>query len=383
MPGSRRVSILLLSLALLMAVPSFAAEKKVATEQQLSSLRERIDALKQKQTQQREAENSARAELARAEMAVGESLQTLRVTKRQLTQARSRLGNLDGERRRYQQQRDRAQQALQEQVRAAYLSGRNEYWKLLLSQRDPAQMGRMLTYYDYLNRARTKEMDELSEAVRSLADVEAKITGEIAQLNGLLQTQEKENKRLTQAKAKREKALRGVQHDIADDEKRLQALLQDERNLSQVLEQVEEVVRIVKLPKNSGFAQLRGKLGWPTRGELVQRFGDQRFQGRMRWNGVLIDAQEGSDVQVIYPGRIVFADWLRGFGLMTIVDHGGGYMSLYGHNQSLGKQVGDWVDAGEVIATVGNSGGHGDNGLYFEIRYQGKAVDPRAWCKRG
>jgi septal ring factor EnvC (AmiA/AmiB activator) len=244
-------------------------------------------------------------------------------------------------------------------------------------------MGRVLTYYDYLNKSRIKEMDELSDAVRSLADVQARITGEINTLNQLAQTQEKESVRLNQAKAKRVKALSALQRDIADDEKRLAALLLDEKNLSNVVAQVDQVVRDVQLPKQSSFAQLKGRLGWPARGDLVQRFGDERFQGRMRWNGVLIGATEGAEVQVIFPGRIVFADWLRGFGLMTIVDHGSGYMSLYGHNQSLGKQVGDWVEAGEVIATVGNSGGHGDQGLYFEIRHKGKAVDPRTWCKRG
>ncbi len=380
---SRRGVLRYLLLFVVLISGAVMAEKKAATEQQLSTLRERIAQLKQRQTEQREKESSARAELAKAESVAGDAIQILRSTRQQLTQARNRLGNLEGERRRYQQQRDRAQRALQEQVRAAYLSGRNEYWKLLLSQHDPAQMGRVLTYYDYLNRARIKEMDELTDAVRSLANVQAKITSEISTLNALVQTQEKESKRLTAAKARREKALLAIQQDIADDQKRLAALLQDESNLSKVLEQVEEVVREIKLPKNAGFAQLKGKLGWPARGDLVQRFGDERFQGRMRWNGVLIGAGEGSDVQVIFPGRIVFADWLRGFGLMTIVDHGGGYMSLYGHNQSLGKQVGDWVEAGEVIATVGNSGGHGDNGLYFEIRHKGKAVDPRLWCKRG
>lgn len=380
----RRHTLLLLILVLLGSTGfAYAAEKNAASEQQLNTLRERIAQLKTKQAALRAQESSAQAELAKAESALGEAVQSLRITRRELQRARARLGDLDGERRRYQLQRDKAQSALQAQVRAAYLSGRNEYWKLLLSQKDPAQLGRVLTYYDYLNRERVKEMDDLSNAVRSLADVQKKIESEISELNVLQQQQEKSAKKVAQAKTKREKALRLIRSDLADDEKRLNALLQDEKNLTQVIEQVDSVVRSVKLPKNSGFAQLKGKLGWPTRGQLLQRFGDERFQGRMKWNGVLIGASEGSDVQVIFPGRIVFADWLRGFGLMTIVDHGGGYMSLYGHNQSLGKQVGDWVDAGEVIATSGSSGGQGEQGLYFEIRYKGKALDPRGWCKRG
>ena len=139
------------------------------------------------------------------------------------------------------------------------------------------------------------------------------------------------------------------------------------------------------LPTEQGerkaFAGLRGKLKWPSRGRLANRYGSRRKEGKLKWQGVMIKAPEGTEVTAISHGRIAFSDWLRGFGLLTIIDHGDGYMSLYGGNQSLYKEVGDWVEAGDVIASVGNSGGHRETALYFEIRHNGKPTNPLKWCR--
>lgn len=365
------------------AVAVQAADKN-ATEAQLKELRSRIESLRAQQEQRRRAESAARAELADIETRMGMTNRALKATRQELAAARQRLNSLNQDRTTYRQQRDKSAQALKQQLRAAFMSGDQEYLKLLLNQQDPARFGRVMSYYRYLSEARAEQLKTLAWAMGRLVSVEEKITGEIAALRTLEKNQEAERKRLAGLQRQRERSLKQVAAEIVNDEKKIAGLLNDEKELSQLLTRIETVVKDVpvKLPKGANFAQLKGKLGWPARGDFLQQFGDSRHDGRLRWNGVLIRAPEGREVSAIFHGRVVFADWLRGFGLMTIIDHGDGYMSLYGYNQSLLKQVGDWVEAGEPVATVGNSGGQQGNALYFEIRHKGRAVDPRQWCKR-
>lgn len=359
-----------------------SASDKAAVEQKLKALRTRIETVKREEAQKRQEESSVRAELAQAETAMGIAVRALTETRNNLLQARARMGNLENERAGYQMQRDRAKTILQAQVRMAFMAGHDDYWKLLLNQQDPTRIGRMLNYYDYLNKARAEQMRSLSEAVQSLGSVQQKIKSEVLTLDNLLKNQASETKRLTALKKQREKALDLVLQEIADADRHIAAMEKDEDALKSIVSKVEEVVREIRLPAGAGFKQLKGKLGWPAKGQHLQNYGDDRHDGHLKWNGSLIAAVEGSDVRAIYHGRVVFADWLRGFGLMTIIDHGDGYMSLYGHSQALNKQVGDWVEAGEMIAQAGSTGGQNETGIYFEIRYQGQAVDPALWCKK-
>ena len=380
------VSVLTALLSFSLAWSVAVAADKSATEAQLKELRTRIETLRAQQETRRRSESAARAELADIETRMGMATRALKGTRTELAAARSRLTALNQERTGYRNQRDRSVKALKQQLRAAFMSGQQEYLKLLLNQQDPARFGRTMSYYRYLNEARGEQLKTLAWAMGRLVSVEEKITGEITALRKLEQTQEAERKRLAGLQRQRERSLKLVASEIASDEKKIAGLLSDEKELSQLLDRIEQVVQDVPvlLPKGAGFAQLRGKLGWPARGEFLQQFGDSRHDGRLRWNGVLIRAPEGKEVSAIFHGRVVFSDWLRGFGLMTIIDHGDGYMSLYGYNQSLLKQVGDWVEAGEPVATIGSSGGgQQGNALYFEIRHKGRAIDPRQWCKKG
>lgn len=366
------------------ATPLFAAEK-AATEAQLKTLRSQIEALRQQQEQRRRQESAARADLASIETRMGMANRALKATRTELAAARNRMQNLQRERTQYRQQRDRSAKALSQQMRAAFMSGGQEYLKLLLNQQDPAAFGRTMTYYGYLNRARSEQLKTLAFAMGRLVGLEEKIAEEVGKLSQLEADQETERSKLAGLQRQREKSLRQVETEIASDEKKIASLERDEKELGQLVKRIETVVRDVpvRLPKGSNFAQLKGKLGWPARGDFLQQYGDSRHDGRLRWNGVLIRAPEGREVSAIFHGRVVFADWLRGFGLMTIVDHGDGYMTLYGYNQTLLKQVGDWVEAGEPVATVGNSGGQQGNAVYFELRHNGRAIDPRPWCKKG
>ncbi|QGX40138.1 hypothetical protein E2H98_10835 [Permianibacter aggregans] len=374
--------VLMLSALLAFALPTIAADK-AATEAQLKALREQISELQKEQTTKRKKESAARQELAEAESRIGEVSKALDATQQKQREAKHRLNNLDDEKQRYEQQRDKALKTLAKQMRAAFTVGDQEYLKLLLNQQDPSRLGRTLIYYEYLNKARTVELQQLAEAMQSLSTIAETIAAELLELKSIEQKLSDERQQLKSLSQKRRNAVRRLAQEIASTDKKIASLQADEQSLGQLLEQIGKAAKRVPLPKGAGFPQLRGRLSWPSNGKLLHQYGESRHEGRLRWNGVLIGGREGGEVSAIYHGRIVFSDWLRGFGLMTIVDHGDDYMSLYGHNQSLLKKVGDWVEAGEPIATIGNTGGQTDVGLYFEIRHQGKAIDPRPWIAKG
>lgn len=359
---------------------SWAADRR-ATEAQLKELREKISQLQQQQQAKRQQESEVRHALAQAEVQVAELSKSLQKTQNEQKAAQSRLKNLDQEKRSYERQRDTALKALTMQIRAAFTVGKQEYLKLLLNQDDPSRLGRTLMYYEYLNRARTEQLTQLSDAMSSLVTIADTIGKEILALTALEKNLLSEKQKLASTQAQRKRILKKLSHEIANQDKQIASLTADEQSLTQLLDRIGSVAKRVPLPKDASLAKLRGKLSWPSNGKMLHQFGESRHEGRLRWNGVLIDGKEGSEVSAIYHGRIVFSDWLRGFGLMTIVDHGDDYMSLYGHNQTLLKQVGDWVEAGEPIATMGNTGGQTAIGLYFEIRHKGKAINPKAYCQ--
>ena len=359
---------------------SFAADRR-ATEAQLNELREKIGQLQQQQQAKRKQESEVRNALAEAEVQVAELSKSLQKNQDDQKAAQARLKNLDQEKRNYERQRDAALKALTTQIRAAFTVGEQEYLKLLLNQDDPARLGRTLMYYEYLNRARTEQLSTLGNAMKSLVTIADTIGKEILALNDLEKNLLSEKQKLASAQTQRKRLLKKLSSEIANQEKQIASLTADEKSLTQLLDRIGSVAKRVPLPKDATLAKLRGKLSWPSSGKLLHHFGESRHEGRLRWNGVLIDGKEGSEVSAIYHGRIVFSDWLRGFGLMTIVDHGDDYMSLYGHNQTLLKQVGDWVEPGEPIATMGNTGGQTSVGLYFEIRHKGKAINPKTYCQ--
>jgi len=269
------------------------------------------------------------------------------------------------------------------QLRAAYAMGRREYIKLLLNQEDVATAGRIVAYYDYFNRARVKRIDAIADTLQKLQTVEQAIVHKTEELEELRTEQSARKRELEAGRKARGAILAKLDREIRDDTQRLQRLVDDERRLNQLLEGLQPLLS--DLPSELGdrqpFPKLKGALAWPSGGRLLARYGAPRKLGKLKWSGVLIGAREGEGVHAIYHGRVAFADWLRGFGLLLIIDHGDGYMSLYGQNQSLHKNVGDWVEAGDVIARVGSSGGARRTGLYFEIRHNGKPTNPATWCK--
>jgi septal ring factor EnvC (AmiA/AmiB activator) len=282
--------------------------------------------------------------------------------------------------------------SLAQQIRAAYTIGQQEYVKILLNQQDPAAVSRTLTYYDYFNRARLTRIKSIDTSLAELQKLEEKIQAKTAKLERNQQEQSSEKTQLENTRSQRANVLARLHQQILAKGERLSLMQEDERRLQRLLDSLATApADDAQTPADSElategtehtpFRTLRGRLQWPSRGKLTTRYGSARKIGKLKWQGVTIRAPEGTEVRAISHGRVAFSDWLRGFGLLTIIDHGDGYMSLYGGNQSLFKEVGDWVEAGEVIAGVGNSGGRKNSALYFEIRHNGKPTNPLKWCR--
>ena len=245
-------------------------------------------------------------------------------------------------------------------------------------------MGRVMVYFDYFNRAREHRISEFMGTITEKQRVEEALNTTLDDYQQTLDTRKKQKKSLLSQRLKRNELLARLERQINNQEKNLSELETSRNRIENLLMSLGELLAdIPQSPSDSRpFKQQKGKLPWPASGPFLASFGETRKQGGLKWNGVLISTRHGTPVRAVSHGRVAFADWLQGFGFITIIDHGDGYMSLYGHNETLIKQAGDWVEASEVIATSGDSGGQPMPGVYFEIRARGKPVNPGAWCSR-
>ena len=261
--------------------------------------------------------------------------------------------------------------------------GKQEYIKLLLNQQNPSDVARMVMYYQYFNNSRLQHMKQIDTGIEELKTVKKEISGKSIRLQELKEEISEERKILETSRQQRKDLVAHLTSKLKSKDQVLQSLLRDEQHLKRLLNQLEDELGDVNLDLGDvkKFVSLRGKLPWPTRGKVSARFGSSRQTGNLKWKGIVIQTQPGDTIQAIAYGRVIFADWLRGFGMLIIVDHGQGYMSLYGHNQQLHKNLGDWVQPGEVIASAGNSGGQNISSLYFEIRHNGVPQNPAKWCR--
>ena len=354
-------------------------------EAELEALRSRIQALHRSIDETRMQHDTVATRLRTTEVAVSR----LRAEVAELDQRRHALGErLDSlERRQTEVVRNIStlRANLARYVRAAYATGRQDHFKLLLNQENPATLSRALTYYAYFNRERARRIRDLATDLEELADIRESIARDKAGIARLREQKTTARLALESERAERRQAVGRLKKELGTQESRLARLKQDEEKLAELVAGLaKELADIPRVDAHQvPFETLKGKLPWPTTGSLRARFGTPRGNGDLNWKGVLVAARPGTPVHAVSHGRVAFADWLRGFGLLMIIEHGDGYMSLYGHSESLMKEVGDWVDAGEVIGTVGDSGGRDASGLYFEIRHAGTPVDPVRWCGRG
>jgi septal ring factor EnvC (AmiA/AmiB activator) len=376
---NNRWRVLVLPLLLALAAPVPAQEP---SPEQLDALRERIASLQAALEEDLQERDRLRDALRRTEERIGQLAAEKRRLTDQLAETEVRLKKL--EQRQQTLAREKAEQIdwLVRTVRASYMSGRQETVKLLLNQEQPDRIARLLRYQEYFREARTERVHILNKDLDQLREVSIKVNRTRDELAQRRRNLEQRSRELEQAKRNRESALAKMDRELGRDRQTLAELREDEKRLEKLLQDMARSLSdIPARPGGKPFADLTGKLPWPVSGTMQVGFG-QRREGALRWNGVVLNAPSGDPVRAIHGGRVVYADWLRGYGLLTILDHGDGYLSLYGYNQSLLRDVGEWVSTGEVLALAGNSGGRSETGVYFEIRRQGKPVDPDRWCSR-
>lgn len=368
--------------------PVFSVDTAVeleSTSAELEEVQQRIGKLESAIEAARNQAGDLEKELRNTDAALEANAQRQARLQRETADVSARLAELNRQREQQQLTLADARAALARQIRAAYINGERDYLKLLLNQQDPNSLGRMLMYYDYFNRARTEEIHTVSHELASLAELARDIEKEQLSLTTLQQREQARQLELEGLRTARQQIIRHLNSQIRAQGEELAVLREDQARLENLLEELHEqqarapTRAAISLPD---FASLRGKLNWPVSGRLLNSFGSSRRGDDLSWQGVRLAAQTGEDVQAVSPGQIVFADWFRNLGLLIIVDHGGGYMSLYGHNNELLKGAGDWVEDGEIIARAGDSGGLDSPALYFEIRHQGKPVNPGLWCRR-
>jgi septal ring factor EnvC (AmiA/AmiB activator) len=358
------------------------AAQEAQARQKLEQVRAQIKALADEQRDTGNKRNDAVAALRGQELKIAATAKELRGLDTQLAAQQGRLDDLLTQRTALDAKLEDQRDALAALLRSAYAMGRGEELKLLLAQEKIADITRMLTYYRYFEKARLREIDALLENLAALARVQGEIEAQQTALKASRAERAGQARQLDDERGARRQALDRIDATLKDQKARLAALGKDEKALTDLIAKLHDI--FADIPKALAgaepFAALRGKVPWPLRGRIVERFGGNTGGGQAS-QGVLIAAKGGSDVHAVSHGRVVFADWLRGYGLLMIVDHGDGYLSLYGYNETLLKDVGDWVDAGTIVATSGDSGGRPTPGLYFELRYKGKAVDPSVWLK--
>jgi septal ring factor EnvC (AmiA/AmiB activator) len=335
-------------------------------------------------------------ELKLAELEIAKTATILNQTDTSLLQTKQEQSETEEEKVRVLDELSKQEEQLGGQLRAAFMAGDYDFAKMFFNQEDAGRFERVVTYYQYLNKARQQEIGKFKALVTELETINIKLETQAIELSSLLAQQKQQSSQLREQQRERHIKLQALEKQIDSDTARVAQLQQEERSLMNAIEQAEidaqqrEQARIAQREQREeqqtarqsvsldGLAKFKGRLRKPADGKVRKLFGKRR-QGQVRWKGIVINSAEGSPVQAVQNGKVLYADWLKGFGLVTIVDHGNGYMTVYGRNQALLKQAGDVVIEGETIGLVGSSGGQSSPGLYFEIRLKGKALNPSSW----
>ncbi len=405
----------------LAASNSLAAKKIDSAKEDLSDIQTKIQALKKELDSKQVAHKDATDALKDSETAISAANQKLHDINQKQQQNKSTLNSLKKQSININDKLGQQQQQLSDLLRQQYMHGNQSYTQLILQDKNPSEIARDVKYFSYIAKAHAKVIDDMQGNLAKVKELNNKTAVALQEVADLKARQEAEKKTLVQQKQEKSKVVKSLSNQIASQRNEIDKLKRDEKSLSNLVERLAKIVPPVvkhkkskksapdetvadeRPNKNSGkktekstivasnetlpsndfaginFASLRGKLRLPVRGEVANRFGASREDTGVSWKGLFIKSAEGSDVKSVADGRVVFADWMRGFGNLIIVDHGNGYMSLYGNNQAVLKHVGEEVDAGDTIASVGNSGGNESNGLYYELRHQSQPFDPLSW----
>jgi len=348
----------------------------------LTAVREQLEDLQQRLEREHARRERQYGELKRAELDRAVAADALRDVRERLTAQERRGRELQAQTLEVNKSLAQERDALASQVRMSFMTGRQETLKLMLNQEAPAELGRMMAYYDYLNRARSQRIANVAHELDTLAGLRAASDEVARELAALERERQATLDEIEQLRGQRQRAVDELDARISSDEQEADRLRSEEQRLTELVRELRAVLSEFPVDSQEPFSAARGKLAWPVAGRALNRYGDVRAGPQIKWQGVQVNAPAGTPVRAIYHGRVVYSDWLPGLGLLVIVDHGEGFMSLYGHNEALLKEAGDWVTPGEAIAQVGDSGGQSQTALYFEIRDDGEPVDPRQWMAR-
>lgn len=360
---------------LLLSFTSFAANKQT----ELDNIRNQIKVHTSTIQKQNAYLDNLSKQTKKTDRAISKVAAQIENTSQLIKQIEADLNALVKQEKALQNKKRRQQNILAAQVETAYLTGENDYLKLLLNQQNTSEIERSLVYYEHVNKARATSIDRFNNTLTEIEKNKAEQVKIQAQLSKIKTHQLKQAKSLEQQKQKQKRANRNIAKILRTENKTLAELKRSEKQLTAQLKKIQKRQKpVISL---SGLRQYKGRLNWPVKGNIIHSYGSKRFSD-VRWQGMVIKAREGSKVRAVSAGKVVFADWLRGYGMVTVIDHGKGYMSLYGHNQTLLKTTGEKVSRGEAISLAGRSGGQLESGLYFEIRYKGKALNPKPWLKR-
>jgi murein hydrolase activator len=383
---------------------SFAAKKIDVAKEDLSDIQEKIQALKKELDNNQEAHKDASDALKDSETAISAANKKLRDINQKQNKNKNTLNLLKKQSVSLNESLSEQQKRLSSLLRQQYMHGGQSYSQLILQNKNPSEIARDVKYFSYIAKEHAKVIDGMQSNLIKVKELNDKTAAALQEVADLKTKQEAEKKELEQQKKEKSKVVKSLSKQISAQRNEIDKLKRDEKNLSNLVERLakiipkktkkitkkksskpaeEEVVSNETTPTDafsgSSFAALKGKLHLPVRGDVTNRFGSAREDTGVTWKGLFIKATEGNDVKSVADGRVVFADWMRGFGNLVIVDHGNGYMSLYGNNQAMLKSVGDEVNGGDSIASVGNSGGNESNGLYYELRHNSQPLDPLKW----
>ncbi len=377
-------SLILLSCLLVPAISQASTNNnsnektKAQNNAKLSNVQQAIAKQKSNIFNTNQAREKLELQLKQDDLAIAKAAKAINGTEQNLKATHKKITKLGKEKQQLTAQKKMQERLLAKQLRSAYTTGQHDYLKLILNQEQSEKIQRTITYYQYLNKARTKEIDNFQATIAALLQISTEHQEQITQLEVLKKSQQQQRLNLSKNKSKRKKTITVLNKKLLSSNQQLTKLKTEEANLTAALQKLEALIRAeIDL---TGLNKLKKKLSWPVKGRFLRSFGSKK-QGYLKWKGVLLGAPVGRQVRTIHNGTILFSDWLKGYGLLTVIDHGNGYMSLYAHNQALLKSVGDRVETGEPIALVGQSGGQNQAGLYFEIRHKGKAVNPKFWCR--
>jgi len=369
--------LLLFVVSTLFIISPALADKKNELRSEISTLKNSLEKTQRQLTSAEQDLESLDKRIARTSASIASLRKDIRDERRELARVQAERGSVAA-------QRESHDDVVRDHIKSMYLIGRQPTMKIVLNQESPAITGRLLKYFEYLNQAYLKEITLLTHQQVKLETMGARLEEHTSRLSSLLERHQTKLRDYESQRAKRRTIVASLKNRQENTQISLDRLLADQSNLERLATGMGKIVERKKISPASGigFAKLKGSLPWPVNGKLIAKFGRSRLaSGQLNWRGLLIRADEGDSVANVADGRVVFSDWLRGYGYVVIVDHGNEFMSLYGHNQALFREVGETVKQGDILALVGQTGSKNTPALYFEIRHHGDPINPQGWIQ--